>query len=126
MKAEGCLVFLAKEGRQILVRAAARGATEQTPTLVKISGIPLNDADAHTARNLSGSGLQNIKDVFTNGEWCMTPSSTAAYLIPKGTKNILINTNGHYTASKMSDTAPGDNDIELFTRSGVHLAGTRQ
>ena len=108
------------------------GLTEQVDshsTLVNISGIPLNDADAHTATALSGSGLQNIKDVFTNSEWYTTPSSTAAYLIPKGTKNILINTNGHYTASRMSDTADtaaGDNDIELFTLSGVHLAGTRQ
>lgn len=40
-------------------------------------------------------------------------------LIPKGTKNIMINTLG---VSEQSPT--GDNDIELFTLNGVHLAGT--
>lgn len=41
------------------------------------------------------------------------------FTIPKGAKNIVINTLG----IKQGERA-GDQDIQLFTKSGVHLAGT--
>ncbi len=42
------------------------------------------------------------------------------FIIPKGTKNIVINTEGcGYNPSVL-----GDNDIQLFTLNGKHLAGT--
>lgn len=41
------------------------------------------------------------------------------FIIPKGAKNIIINMT---SGSKISAWA--DNDIQLFTKAGVHLAGT--
>lgn len=41
-------------------------------------------------------------------------------IIPKGIKNVLINSLGTHP----SVAGLGDNDIQLFTRNGVHLAGT--
>ncbi|MBQ7738055.1 MAG: hypothetical protein IJT59_00135 [Desulfovibrionaceae bacterium] len=43
--------------------------------------------------------------------------------IPKGTKNIIINANGGMH-SQLSTSAIGDNDLQLYTESGKHLAGT--
>ena len=50
-------------------------------------------------------------------------ANTYTLTIPKGTKNILINLFGTYKNTK-DVNGIGDNDIQLFTKNGVHLAGT--
>lgn len=43
------------------------------------------------------------------------------FVIPAGTKNVVINTAGGNTSFNGGGT---DNDIQLFTKDGTHLAGT--
>lgn len=73
--------------------------------------------------------LGTMQDIFrrTQGKWGSGLSAQGAgennfmFLIPAGTKNILINTSGGGSGPV---DAPLDNDIQLFTRGGKHLAGT--
>lgn len=56
-----------------------------------------------------------IPGVSSMGSEC-----NAMCIIPKGMKNVVINTLGAIGLNN----GPGDNDIQLFTLSGIHLAGT--
>lgn len=73
-------------------------------------------------------GLPTFDEVFQNpGKWIIGKSNTESaeynfmFLIPKGTKNIVINANG---AQTKPTGLHGHNDLQLFTQDGVHLAGT--
>ena len=79
--------------------------------------------------------LETIDDLFGNKNgWFWTfhetkdgkvePDGDFMFLIPKGTKNILINILPTAPVPEDDLFRRGDNDIELFTTSGVHLAGT--
>lgn len=71
--------------------------------------------------------LQNISDVIpSQGVWyCGTLGNTntgdqnTMFIIPAGSKNVVINQKG-----TGGDRVTAENDMELFTRTGVHLAGT--
>ena len=91
---------------------------------------PLNDGNG-------GPGIvrpDNYIDTMQNtipaqGTWYtttvppMNPTSDSyqnfMFIIPKGTKNIVINMHGGDGLNRIAD-----NDIQLFTKSGIHLAGT--
>lgn len=93
----------------------------------------LNDHTSNTGTsfNVPKDVVTNIQDLgFKQGEWYITPSWLTAnpagggnssenfiFRIPKGSKNLLINMAGCYSG-------PGDNDLEVFTASGLHLIGT--
>ena len=73
--------------------------------------------------------IGNIQDVIpTQGEWYLGLAHdfkgagdiepNFMFIIPAGTKNIVINQFGTRSGGN------GDNDIQLFTKNGVHLAGT--
>ena len=69
------------------------------------------------------SNLPNLQDVFTaNNQWTCVWGDTF-YCIPKGSKNVVINILG-YTYAEAQQGRSGDNDIQLFTKDGLHLAGT--
>ncbi len=60
---------------------------------------------------------------YTTGSNPMNPSSGShqnfMFIIPKDTKNIVINMLGGDGINTLAD-----NDIQLFTKNGIHLAGT--
>ena len=83
---------------------------------------PIYMTDGHIAQ------IQDI--VSSQGTWYSTnspitnPSNGGGqnfmFIIPKGAKNILINMTSVSDVNKL-----GDNDIQLFTKNGIHLAGTQ-
>ena len=62
-----------------------------------------------------------LQDHVVQNQWYMTSEHVSVFLIPKGTKNIVINMNGYYERLTPFQC---DNDIQLFTTSGEHIAGT--
>ncbi|MBQ3060439.1 MAG: flagellin [Desulfovibrio sp.] len=75
---------------------------------------------------MNANALGSIEE-FGRGVWYVgldaagSSNDNFMFLIPRGTKNIVINLNG--TGQTIPYTQ-GENDIALFTRTGVHLAGT--
>ena len=82
--------------------------------------------------------LKTIQELFPNqGEWKLfsngnsipnsygLDNSNVYFKIPSGTKNIVINANGHYYAKYMSKDE-ADNDIQLYTMGAqyIQLAGS--
>ena len=90
--------------------------------------VTLNDYDAanEVEINMNANALGSIEE-FGRGVWYVgldaagSSNDNFMFLIPRGTKNIVINLNG--TGQTIPYTQ-GENDIALFTRTGVHLAGT--
>ena len=86
----------------------------------------LNDYSYTAPLHYTTDNLVQIQDIIPNqGTWYTTANSTQfsqnfMFVIPKGAKSITINMYGSYSGGKY----PGDNDIQLFTNSGIHLAGT--
>lgn len=97
--------------------------------------VTLNDSNNPNMpiKSVPASGPQNMQDALINGEWVMAtqPGPNALgdlqncyiFIIPAGTKNVVINTSGTAPDAPMP-TSHGDNDIQLFTKDGKHLAGT--
>ncbi len=87
---------------------------------------PLNDFNFGSNRTFFDDTVYTMQDALPQqGVWYSPRSTTHPdivqnfiFIIPKGTKNIVINTWG------TSISGVGDQDIELFTKNGVHLAGT--
>ena len=101
--------------------------------VVKPNTITYNDLanSAFQTVNMPANGIEKMTDALPNGQWIIgsapVGSSFAGYnnfmiVIPAGTKNIIINTNGHSTQAGTG--ASGHNDAQLFTADGKHLAGT--
>lgn len=100
-------------------RQAGRAGTIQMP--------PLNNLTPGSNKTFFDDTVYTIQDALPQGTWVSPRAGTGASpdivqnfiaIIPKGTKNIVINTWG------TSQGGIGDQDIQLFTTSGVHLAGT--
>lgn len=105
----------------------------QTQTLPVVEHDPprllLNDAVVNTPDiKMPTTGLETMQNLFQAGQWVWGLSNGGneennfMFVIPKGTKNIVINMNGYALQAGMPE--PGHNDIQLFTFSGCHLAGT--
>lgn len=108
---------------------AARKPDAATPGQAADPAVPasimLNDVSGAVSKDAApGAILQNT---LSQGQWFVVGGTgykgvdNFIVKIPKGTTNIVINANGH--ALKPGSGA-GDNDLQLFTASGVHLAGT--
>lgn len=78
--------------------------------------IKVNERDPRPMRDLFVNGVAYIP-VENSGKGI----NNFMMLIPKGAKNIMINTLG---VTGVGPTQTGDNDIALFTLDGIHLAGT--
>ena len=105
----------------------------QTQTLPVVEHDPprllLNDAVVNTPDiKMPTTGLETMQNLFQAGQWVWGLSNGGneennfMFVIPKGTKNIVINMNGYALQAGMPE--PGHNDIQLFTFSVCHLAGT--
>lgn len=84
----------------------------------------LNDYSFTATLFYTTDSVGAIQDIIPNqGTW-YSAANTAdfhqnfMFIIPKGAKNITINMIG------IKGLVEGDNDIQLFTKTGVHLAGT--
>lgn len=87
--------------------------------------IGLNDVSNTSSKDAApGATLQGA---LIQGQWFVVGGTghngvdNFIVKIPRGTTNIVINANGH---SLRLGAGAGDNDLQLFTASGVHLAGT--
>lgn len=103
--------------------SSARAAIE--PTLNDSGSLP------GPAVMMPDGVLGTMQDIFPDqGTWHSgqdhekNPTNNFMFLIPQGTKNILINITGGGNELSTNPSNIIDNDIELFTKNGVHLAGT--
>lgn len=101
------------------VAVAPAGAT--TITLNDLQMWPQGN---NSIDNVPGHILDLADVLDKNGEWITGTGQWregVMIFIPKGSKNVIINMVG---AGGRTTTSAGDNDIQLFTKNGVHLAGT--
>ena len=86
--------------------------------------LKVNDTESITSAFAGSQGTWF--EVNTPNNW--TEADAYILTIPKGTKNVLINLHGTRPPIPGSGEetwfGAGDNDIQLFTRDGIHLAGT--
>lgn len=105
------------------VKAGDAGGAE---TPANPLAIALNDA-RRGAPSLTPAPGATLEGSLTQGKWVVAGGisykgvTNCVIKIPTGSKNIVINANGH-ALNPSSDV--GDNDLQLFTATGVHLAGT--
>ncbi len=93
------------------------------------AAVTLNDYDdaGEVEVLMDPNTLGTMDELFVRGAWHVgldamgRGNDNFMFVIPKGTKNVVINLNG---TGKTIPYVQGDNDIALFTRTGIHLAGT--
>lgn len=89
------------------------------------ASIMLNDVSNTVSKDAAKGAI--LQDALTQGQWVVAGGlghkgvDNFIVKIPRGTTNIVINANGH---ALRPGSGAGDNDLQLFTASGVHLAGT--
>ena len=114
-------------------QALANAAGGQGGTQQRASNPTVNDGTAQSGSKvyMPDGVLGTMQDIFPSpGVWytgldhTKSPTNNFMFLIPKGTKNILINTTGGGSAPHTDIVNKIDNDIQLFTLNGVHLCGT--
>ena len=117
--------------------AVAPGTWEGTLADSGMEIPPLNDRESSVVQNVRQTdALSNMQDILPQqGVWYnpKTPPTlpiglfqgneeSFTFRIPAGSKNVVINIYG--CAAAPGTPALGDQDIQLFTTSGVHLVGT--
>ncbi len=91
---------------------------------------PLNDGNGGPGISRPDNYIDTMQNTIpAQGTWYRTTSNyinptsdvfqNFMFIIPKGTKNIVINMLGGDGIN-----TGADNDIQLFTKTGIHLAGT--
>lgn len=131
---------LAGLGLAVATPVSATGQTQEQPggqiEFTDGTRVAVNDferpAVAQTMPHPGGIPPTTIQETMWVNDWCWSCGTWTGFgflhVIPAGTKNVMFNITG-VSQAKPDNGAPlyedkADNDIELFTMDGVHLAGT--